>query len=191
CCSAWTPPLRDQRSVAGRQLYFQERRRINRALVGRSILWRADLHRQRTESTGENDCRVCACPDAELRRLYLQVRYSSFDPHLCTNLAFIFLPVGDCIEKFIRHRSRSDEISVTARASQTAFRNRPSKSVGETSAPFNVFLTLSRNSLTNATPKVRSDLDKFMSEFIIVGIIVILGVNGIYSRFCEQPKEKR
>jgi hypothetical protein len=30
-----------------------------------------------------------------------------------------------------------------------------------------------------------------MSEFIIVGIILILGVNGIYSRFCEQPKEKR
>jgi hypothetical protein len=30
-----------------------------------------------------------------------------------------------------------------------------------------------------------------MSEFIIVGIIVILGVNGIYSHFCEQPKEKR
>jgi hypothetical protein len=30
-----------------------------------------------------------------------------------------------------------------------------------------------------------------MSEFIIVGIIVILGMNGLYSRFCEQPKEKR
>ncbi len=30
-----------------------------------------------------------------------------------------------------------------------------------------------------------------MSEFIIVGIIVILGVNGLYSRFCEQPKEER
>jgi len=30
-----------------------------------------------------------------------------------------------------------------------------------------------------------------MSEFIIVGIILILGVNGIYSRFCEQRKEKR
>jgi len=30
-----------------------------------------------------------------------------------------------------------------------------------------------------------------MSELIIVGIIVILGVNGLYSRFCEQPKEKR
>jgi hypothetical protein len=30
-----------------------------------------------------------------------------------------------------------------------------------------------------------------MSEFIIVGLIVILGVNGFYSRFCEQPKEKR
>ena len=29
---------------------------------------------------------------------------------------------------------------------------------------------------------------KFMSEFIIVGIIVILGVNGLYSRFCEQPE---
>jgi hypothetical protein len=62
----------------------------------------------------------------------------------------------------------------------------------EKQAPlFNVFLTLSRNSLTNATAKVRSDLGKFMSEFIIVGIIVILGVNGLYSRFCEQPKEKR
>jgi hypothetical protein len=91
----------------------------------------------------------------------------------------------------MRHRRRSDQISVTPRASQTGFRNRPSKSAGETSAPFNVFLTLSRNSLTNATAKVRSDLGKFMSEFIIVGIVVILGVNGIYSRFCEQPKEKR
>jgi hypothetical protein len=30
-----------------------------------------------------------------------------------------------------------------------------------------------------------------MSEFIIVGIIVILGVNGLYSRFCEKPKEER
>ena len=30
-----------------------------------------------------------------------------------------------------------------------------------------------------------------MSEFIIVGIIVILGVNGLYWRFGEQPKEKR
>jgi hypothetical protein len=30
-----------------------------------------------------------------------------------------------------------------------------------------------------------------MSELIIVGIIVILGVNGLYSRFCEQHKEKR
>ena len=29
-----------------------------------------------------------------------------------------------------------------------------------------------------------------MSEFIFVGIIVILAVNGVYSRFCEQPKEK-
>ncbi len=28
-----------------------------------------------------------------------------------------------------------------------------------------------------------------MSEFIIVGIIVILGVNGLYSRFCERPKD--
>ena len=26
---------------------------------------------------------------------------------------------------------------------------------------------------------------------IIVGIIVILGVNWLYSRFCEEPKEKR
>jgi hypothetical protein len=30
-----------------------------------------------------------------------------------------------------------------------------------------------------------------MSEFIFIGIIVILSVNGLYSRFCEQPKEKR
>jgi hypothetical protein len=30
-----------------------------------------------------------------------------------------------------------------------------------------------------------------MSEFILVGIIVILGVNGLYSRFCEKPKEER
>jgi len=30
-----------------------------------------------------------------------------------------------------------------------------------------------------------------MSELIIVGIIIIVGVNGLYSRFCEQPKEKR
>jgi hypothetical protein len=30
-----------------------------------------------------------------------------------------------------------------------------------------------------------------MSEFIFVGIIVILAVNGFYSRFCEQPKGKR
>ncbi len=27
-----------------------------------------------------------------------------------------------------------------------------------------------------------------MSEFIIAGIIVILGVNGLYSRFCENAK---
>src|SRR4029077_561721 len=140
CCSAWTPPLRDQRSVAGRQLYFQKRRRINRALVGRSILWRADLHRQRTESTGENDCRVCACPDAELRRLYLQVRYSSLAPRLCTNLAFIFLSVGDCIEKIHTTRSpQRPDFRNAHEGSQMAFRNSPSKSVGETSAPFNVF----------------------------------------------------
>jgi hypothetical protein len=30
-----------------------------------------------------------------------------------------------------------------------------------------------------------------MSEFIIAGLIVILGVNGLYSRFCEKPKEQR
>ena len=30
-----------------------------------------------------------------------------------------------------------------------------------------------------------------MSELIIVGIVVILGINGLYSRFCEQPEEKR
>jgi hypothetical protein len=30
-----------------------------------------------------------------------------------------------------------------------------------------------------------------MSEFIFVGIIVILAVNGFYSHFCEQPKGKR
>ena len=30
-----------------------------------------------------------------------------------------------------------------------------------------------------------------MSEFIFVGIIVILAVNGVYSRFCEQSKGKR
>jgi hypothetical protein len=30
-----------------------------------------------------------------------------------------------------------------------------------------------------------------MSEFIFVGIIVILGVNGLYSRFCDRPTEKR
>jgi hypothetical protein len=30
-----------------------------------------------------------------------------------------------------------------------------------------------------------------MSEFIIAGIIVILGVNGLYSRFCEKPKGQR
>ena len=27
-----------------------------------------------------------------------------------------------------------------------------------------------------------------MSEFIFVGIIVILGVNGLYSRFCENVR---
>jgi hypothetical protein len=33
-----------------------------------------------------------------------------------------------------------------------------------------------------------------MSEFILfifLGIIVILGLNGLYDRFCEKPKEKR
>jgi hypothetical protein len=30
-----------------------------------------------------------------------------------------------------------------------------------------------------------------MSEFIIVGLIVILSVNGLYARFCEKPKEER
>jgi hypothetical protein len=30
-----------------------------------------------------------------------------------------------------------------------------------------------------------------MSEFIVIGIIVILGVNGLYSHFCEKPKEER
>ena len=30
-----------------------------------------------------------------------------------------------------------------------------------------------------------------MGEFILVGIIVILGMNGLYSRFCEKPKEER
>jgi hypothetical protein len=30
-----------------------------------------------------------------------------------------------------------------------------------------------------------------MGEFIIVGIIVILGVNGLYSCFCEKTKEER
>jgi len=58
-------------------------------------------------------------------------------------------------------------------------------------SPFNVFLTLSRNSLTNASAKLRSDLGKFYERIIIVGIILILGVNGLYSRFWEQPKEKR
>ncbi len=84
----------DQRSVAGRRLYFQKRQRINRALAGRSVLWRADLHRQRTEPAGENDCRTCACADAQLRRLYLPIRYPSLDPYLCTNLDFVFLSVG-------------------------------------------------------------------------------------------------
>jgi len=28
-----------------------------------------------------------------------------------------------------------------------------------------------------------------MSEFIVIGIILILGVNGLYSRFCEKAKE--
>ena len=28
-----------------------------------------------------------------------------------------------------------------------------------------------------------------MSEFIIIGIVLILGVNGLYSRFCEKVKE--
>jgi len=28
-----------------------------------------------------------------------------------------------------------------------------------------------------------------MSEFIIIGIVLILGVNGLYSRFCEKAKE--
>jgi hypothetical protein len=55
----------------------------------------------------------------------------------------------------------------------------------------NGFLTNSDEHLINPTAKVRSDLVSFMSEFIIVGIIVILGVNGLYSRFCEQPKEKQ
>jgi hypothetical protein len=30
-----------------------------------------------------------------------------------------------------------------------------------------------------------------MSEFIFVGITILLVVNGLYSRFCEKPKEKR
>jgi hypothetical protein len=30
-----------------------------------------------------------------------------------------------------------------------------------------------------------------MSEFILVGIAVLLAVNGLYSRFCEKPKEER
>jgi hypothetical protein len=30
-----------------------------------------------------------------------------------------------------------------------------------------------------------------MGEFIIIGIIVILGVNGLYSRFCEKRREER
>ena len=28
-----------------------------------------------------------------------------------------------------------------------------------------------------------------MSEFIIIGITLILAVNGLYSRFCEKVKE--
>ena len=28
-----------------------------------------------------------------------------------------------------------------------------------------------------------------MSEFIIIGIVLMLGVNGLYSRFCEKAKE--
>ena len=30
-----------------------------------------------------------------------------------------------------------------------------------------------------------------MSEFILVGIAVLLAVNGLYSRFCEKPNEER
>ena len=28
-----------------------------------------------------------------------------------------------------------------------------------------------------------------MTEFIFAGIAVLLAVNGLYSRFCEKPKE--
>jgi len=28
-----------------------------------------------------------------------------------------------------------------------------------------------------------------MSEFIVIGIVLILAVNGLYSRFCEKAKE--
>jgi hypothetical protein len=52
----------------------------------------------------------------------------------------------------------------------------------------NVFLTPFRSSLTNVVPKFGSSFDQFMSEFIIMGIIVILGVNGFYSRFCEADR---
>jgi hypothetical protein len=30
-----------------------------------------------------------------------------------------------------------------------------------------------------------------MSEFIFLGITVLLVVNGLYSRFCEKTKEER
>jgi len=30
-----------------------------------------------------------------------------------------------------------------------------------------------------------------MSEFIFVGITVLLVINGLYSRFCGKPKEKQ
>lgn len=30
-----------------------------------------------------------------------------------------------------------------------------------------------------------------MSEFIVAGLIVILGVNGLYSRFCETRRHHR
>ena len=53
----------------------------------------------------------------------------------------------------------------------------------------NVFLTVLRSSLTNTVVKVRSSSPQAMSEFIIIGIVLILGVNGLYSRFCEKAKE--
>jgi len=53
----------------------------------------------------------------------------------------------------------------------------------------NVFLITLRGSLTNTAVKVRSWLGSLMSEFIIIGIVLILGVNGLYSRFCEKAKE--